>query len=55
MKRRFLPLILALSLLLTGSDGLSGLVWFLDEIDCRDLFDGKDERERVMIFEIGGE
>lgn len=25
---------------------------FLDEIDCRDLFDGMDERERILIFEI---
>ena len=23
-----------------------------DEIDCRDLFDGNDSRERIMIFEI---
>ncbi len=27
---------------------------FLDEIDCRDLFAGKDERERVLIFEVAG-
>lgn len=27
---------------------------FLDEIDCRDLFDGKDERERILIFEVEG-
>lgn len=26
---------------------------FVDEIDCRDLFEGKDEREKVVIFEIG--
>ena len=25
---------------------------FTDEIDCRDLFDGKDPRERIMVFEI---
>ena len=23
------------------------------EIDCGDLFDGKDERERILVFEIG--
>lgn len=27
-------------------------VAFVDEIDCRDLFDGKDERERIVVFEI---
>lgn len=27
---------------------------FLDDIDCRDLFDGKDERERILVFEING-
>lgn len=26
---------------------------FLDEIDCRDLFEGQDPRERILIFEIG--
>ena len=26
---------------------------FYDEIACGDLFEGKDERERIMIFEIG--
>lgn len=26
---------------------------YAGEIDCRDLFDGKDERERILIFEIG--
>lgn len=26
---------------------------FLDEIDCQDLFKGKDQRERILIFEIG--
>lgn len=25
---------------------------FLDEIDCRDLFGGKDPRERILIFEL---
>ena len=25
---------------------------FADEIDCRDLFDGKDVRERIVLFEI---
>lgn len=25
----------------------------MDEINCSDLFEGKDERERVVIFEIG--
>ena len=25
---------------------------FLKEIDCRDLFSGKDERERILIFEL---
>lgn len=25
---------------------------FLDEIDCRDLFDEGDQRERIMIFRI---
>lgn len=27
---------------------------FLDDIDCQDLFDGKDERERILVFEING-
>lgn len=27
-------------------------VTFLDEIDCQDLFEGKNERERILIFEI---
>lgn len=44
-----------LRLLLAGSDGISGLIWFLDEIDCRDIFGTNDERERIMIFEIGGQ
>lgn len=25
---------------------------FVDEIDCRDLFPGKDPRERILIFEV---
>ena len=25
---------------------------FVDEIDCRDLFNGKDKRERIVLFEI---
>ena len=29
------------------------LVDFLDEIDCSDLFDGKDPREKILVFEIG--
>ena len=28
-------------------------VMFFDEIDCRDLFPEKDERNKVMIFELG--
>lgn len=27
-------------------------VEFLDEIDCRDLFDGNNQRERILIFEM---
>ena len=26
---------------------------FADEIDCRDLFVGENERERIMVFQIG--
>jgi len=26
---------------------------FLDEIDCRDLFEGDNPRERIMVFEMG--
>ncbi len=26
---------------------------FVEEIDCRDLFEGKDDRERILVFEIG--
>lgn len=25
---------------------------FVDEIDCMDLFDGKDSREKVIVFEV---
>ena len=25
---------------------------FYDEIDCRDLFEGNDSRERILIFSI---
>ena len=28
---------------------------FLDEIDCRDLFAGKDPRERILIFALPGQ
>lgn len=27
---------------------------FMDEIDCRDLFDGNNGRERILVFEIEG-
>ena len=27
---------------------------FVDEIDCQDLFVGKDERERILIFDVEG-
>ena len=26
---------------------------FVDEIDCQDFFEGKNERERILIFELG--
>ncbi len=26
---------------------------FLDEIDCSDLFEGEDQRERILIFQLG--
>lgn len=35
------------SCLMTASD-----VEFLDEIDCRDLFEGNNPRERILIFEM---
>lgn len=25
---------------------------FLDEIDCKDLFSGDNEREKIVIFEV---
>jgi len=25
---------------------------FVDEIDCRDLFEGENPRERIVIFEV---
>ena len=28
---------------------------FSDEIDCRDLFPGNEDRERILIFELQGE
>lgn len=37
-----------ISLLMTMSE-----VTFLDEIDCRDLFEGNNKREKILIFEIG--
>jgi len=44
-----------LSFLLAGdSDGLTDELYFVDEIDCRDLFDGANEQERIMIFEMRG-
>ena len=27
-------------------------LYFVEEIDCRDLFPGKDDRERILIFEL---
>ncbi|MBQ7955764.1 MAG: hypothetical protein IJ282_08430 [Lachnospiraceae bacterium] len=27
-------------------------VGFFDEIDCRDLFQGKNNRERIMVFAL---
>lgn len=27
---------------------------FVDEIDCEDLFEGKNERERILVFEVVG-
>ena len=44
-----------LSFLLAGdSDGLTDELYFVDEIDCRDLYGGKDGKERIMVFEMGG-
>lgn len=28
---------------------------FLDEIDCQDFFDGKNPRERILVFQMGEE
>ena len=28
------------------------MLMFVDEIDCRDLFEGNNEREKILIFEI---
>lgn len=39
------------SYLLAG--GVNDEVEFLDEMDCQDLFDGNDPRERILIFELG--
>lgn len=38
--------------LMAGGTGTE-MLDFVDEIDCRDLFRGKNKRERVLIFEIG--
>jgi hypothetical protein len=44
-----------ISFLLTGDGtGLMDQLYFLDEIDCRDLFPGNDPRERIMIFSLEG-
>ena len=41
------------SYLITGdSTGMLNELYFLEEIDCRDLFEGNDEREKIMIFEL---
>lgn len=41
------------SYLLTGdSSGMLNELYFLAEIDCRDLFEGEDEREKILIFEL---
>lgn len=34
---------------LMNAEGLQ----FADEIDCKDLFPGENQRERVVIFELG--
>ena len=26
---------------------------FVDEMDCQDLFDGKNIREKILVFEVG--
>ena len=38
--------------LMSGGAGTE-MLDFVDEIDCRDLFRGKNSRERILIFEIG--
>lgn len=32
-----------------------GELMFLDEVDCRDLFAENDTREKIIVFELGGE
>ena len=29
------------------------LLMFEDEIGCRDLFEGENEREKILVFEVG--
>lgn len=31
------------------------LLMFVDEIDCCDLFEGKDTREKILVFQLGNE
>ena len=38
--------------LMAGGTGTE-MLDFVDEIDCQDLFCGKNKRERILIFEIG--
>ena len=41
------------SYLLTGDNtGILDALYFLDEIDCKDLFEGDNRREKILIFEI---
>lgn len=43
-----------MSYLLAGDQsGLLSELYFVDEIDCGDLFPGGDEREKIVVFEIG--
>ncbi len=43
-----------MSYLLAGDQsGLLNELYFVDEIDCRDLFAGEDSREKIVIFESG--
>ena len=30
-----------------------GFLMFVDEIDCSDLFEGEDARERILVFGMG--